>query len=154
MRISGPPPPPGKRARLPLQVPTNLKSKLKIPNLKFQTQSFCQILKFQTENSKIGFFDQNLTNPERSSASPYLSAGTAHSAGPSYFTGHSAPSLVFFWIFPDFGPIFLVSKNLEKTCSSWSPKNLKNQFLFCDCWSHFGRLFDPFWRPFAGKIQC
>ena len=31
--------------------------------------------------------DQNLTNPERSLASPYLSGSTAHSARPTHFPG-------------------------------------------------------------------
>ena len=113
-------------------------------------------MKFQTENSKIGILDQNLTNLERSSASPYLSAGTAHSAGPSYFCRPGGPSLTFFRIFPDIGPIFFVSKNLEKTSSSRSPQNFKNMvfgWLMVSFWLLFGYILASFcWKKYMLKL--
>jgi hypothetical protein len=71
----------------------------------------------------LEFFDQNLTNPERSSASPYLSAGTAHSARPSYFTGIGGTQFfcLFFW-FP---------KTLKKRLLPERPKISKIHFV-CD----------------------
>jgi hypothetical protein len=103
-------------------------------------------LKFQTENLGLEFWTSTSPHPERSSASPYLSAGTAHSAGPTHFRGLGAPSLFFLRFFIYLGLIFFFPKTLKK---QFLPERQKSQksVLFVICgpilvafWIHFGVL--------------
>ena len=90
-----------------------------------------------------------MTSLERSLASPYLSAGLAHSAGLVVLAPVSAQSIGFFRIL---GRLFPVHKNVEKTLPPRTPPNLKNQtpgYPKLD----FGIILDDFWHHFFDQFS-
>jgi hypothetical protein len=83
-------------------------------------------LKFQTENSRIGVLDFNLASPGAVISLSYPLRGHRASRRAELFYQDWFPLADFFLFFSFWGPIFFVSKNLEKNTSSRTPKNLKN----------------------------
>ena len=79
-----------------------------------------------------------------------LSGSSAHSAA----LGVYAPLWTIFVDFSGFGADFFMSQKTSKKHLLPERPQISKIRRPGDFWSHFGRLFEPFWRPFARKNKC